>query len=625
MAKAPVVITRNYGGLAADLKEGPKYSFAYSRHLDFRKQATVTSILPKTVKESSTTVTGLVTEAIQLPSGKIVAIDSSGGVYTRSTAGSWAKNGTVLTNTAAGMAYNLQHDTIYVPGLTAMHSITNADGRFSGGSFTVNESVFVAQVDQSASSSANTYTTTTSITETSVNMLSFVPAIEPLYSVKIWVTTKGTGDVTVTMHDAANNLLGTVTKTAAQLTNGALNEFVFTSVRMSVVPNASTYHFHVTHDGAGTATTIGTGTASDLSTARYESYSNRFVDPVNDFHPAIDFLQYICIGNERYLAVWEPISQANPTELELEQHRIVFPTGYEVCGLALWNEYLAIACEKRSTSSTNEFQDGRIFFWNGTSTTWDFSVPVPEGAPYGLATERNLLTYIANGAKWGWNGGEPQKIFQLPYTDFEFTDAETYMVNYPHTQAVRNGVALTAFPSETNSTAIQHGVYSFGSRMKNYPDSFGYSYTMSTGTRTNGTLRLGMLKNFGDKMFLSWRDGATYGVDVVDPDSDPFSEATWESLIIDNNRPDKTKQATEMIITFKALPTGCTVTPKYKIDRATNYTSGTAAVAGDTRVRLNINDRYKEIQLAYDLVATTTTPEITGVVFIYDGLAQERD
>lgn len=627
MAKQPVSLTRWHGGLSPDNKEGPEHSFAYSRHIDFRKKPTGLSILPKTVKETGTTVTELITDMLQLPSGKMVAIGDAGGVYVRTTSGVWSKDGTTLTDTACGMVYNLQHDTIYIAGLQYMHSITNADGRFSGGTFTVNDKVFGPQVDQSATGHANTYTTLSSISETSANRLTFIPAIEPLYSIKVWVTTKGTGDVTFTLHDAANNKLGEVTKTAAQLVNGELNEIVFTNVRMSVRPNASQYHVHVTHStsGGGTSTTIGTSTSSDLSTAEHETYSYRFVDPINNFHPMENFLQYICIANERYLAVWEPISQTNPTESELEQHRLIFPTGYEVCGIEQWNEYLAVAVEKRSTSATNEFQDGRIFLWNGTDTNWTDQIPVPEGAPYGLKTFGNRLMYIAGNALYAWAGGEPQKVFQFPNTDTEYTDAEQYTVINPHMLAVRNGILIAGFPSVTNSASIEHGLYSYGARMKNYSPSFGYSYTISTGNRTNGTLRIGMVKSFGDKLFVSWRDGSNYGVDVVSPNSDPFATATIETLLIDGSRPDKYKMAADFKLTFEALPIGATVTPKYKIDRESSWQTGTAAVAGDTEITLNINKRFKEIQLGMDIEATTTSPQIISATLIADELSAEAD
>ena len=628
MAKIPIIITRWSGGSSGSDKEGTENSFAYSRHIDFRKNPNLLTILPKTVKETGTTVTANIIEMVQLPSGKIVAIDGDGEVYTRSTAGSWALvAGGPLDNAAYGMIYNRQHDTIYVSGFTSIHSITNADGRF-GGSLTLNSNTFTALVDQSATSSANSYTTTGTITETAVNMLSITPTIEPLYSLKLWVTAKGTGDVTVTMHDAANNTLGTVTKTAASLTDGALNEWLFTTqVRMSARPNPSTYHFHVTHP-SGTATTIGTSTASNLSTARFSSLSDRLVNPVNDFHPIYQFLQYYMILNERYVAVWEPISQSAPTALEFNQHRLTFPEGYEGTSGAIWTEYFAVATEKRSTSATNEFQQGKIFFWDGTSQSYNFVIDVPEGAPYGLFSHKNTLYYFAGGGWYAWSGGDPVKIFQMPLTDTEYTDLATYFINYPHTMAVRNGILLGAFPSQTTSTTTEFGVYSFGARNRHYSESFGYSYTISTGTRTYtgaNALRISCIKSFGDKLFIAWNDTANKGVDKVSPDSDPFATATWESLIIDNGRPDKTKEAVRMEITFKALPTGCTITPKYKIDRASGFTSGTAAVATETVIKLNINKRYKEIQLALDAVATTATPEIISINFVYENLTSEKD
>lgn len=623
MGKRPIIITENWGGQAPDLKQGPANSFAYSRHIDFRKYPTMLSILPETGKESSTTVTGLITELIRLPSGKLVGVDSSGGVYTRATNGTWAKNGTTLPNTAYGMVYNLQHDTIYVPGTYTVHSITNADGRF-GGSFTVNSNTLTAQVDQSATDSTNSYTTLGSISEADANKLTVTPTIEPHYSIKLWVKTKGTGPLTVTMHDAANNTLGSTTVLSANITSDALNEFVVTTpVRMNVRPNASQYHFHVTHP-SGTASPIGVATSGELSTARFETYSHRLVSPTNGFHPAYEFLQFILILNERYVAAWEPISQSAPSANEFLQHRLIFPSGYEATSGAIWTEYFMVGTEKRSASSTNEFQEGKIFGWDGISTSYNFIIDVPEGAPYSLFSQGNVLYYFAGGGWYAWSGGNPVKIFQLPNTDSEYKDESLSLVNYPHTQAVRNGILVGGFPSQTSSTSIEHGVYSFGNRNVNYSKSFGFSYTISTGSRTNGTLRIGVVKAFGDQMFISWRDDSTYGVDIVSPNSDPFSTAVWESLIYDGGRPDKDKSITEVKLTFKALPTGATITPKYKINRG-DWVTGTAATEGATECILNVNNRFKEIQIGFDAVATTTTPEIISASLLVEDLGSESD
>lgn len=635
MSKFPIVFSSFEGGWSSDIKQGAGGTFWYSRGIDFRKSPSELSVLPGMAKESGSVVTDLITDMIQLPSGAYVAIDRSGGVYQRTTGGVWSKNATVLTNTAYSLIYNQQQDTIYIPGTARVHSITNADNRF-GAAFTVNEGTFTNQQDQTATlGHANTYTTTGAVSEAAADRKSFTPTIEPLYSVKVWVTTKGSGSLTVTVHDAANNVMGTATLTNGNITNGAYNEFVFaTPLRMLAKPNPATYHFHVTHP-SGTAHTIGTSTASDLTTADYNTQSNRLVSPNNGFHPMLEFLQYICIGNERYLAVWEPISQSAPSATEFNQHRLTFPPGYEVTSLALYSQYIAIACERRSTSATNEFQDGKIFLWDGTSTTYNLIINVPEGAPYGLHAHKNRLYWFANGGWWAWAGGNPAKVFQMRNTDPEFLGSTPYLVNYPNSMTVRNGILLGAFPSETNSTTIEHGVYSFGARDKNYPESIGESYNMSTGSLTNGTLRQGMIKNFGDKLFLSWRDGSSYGVDKIDASSNPVATATWESLLTDLQfvsvkrrfaRPDNDKQGTYLVVVFnQPLPTGCTVTPKYKINREASWQTGTAAVAGDTTAKLNITKRYKESQVGFDVVCTTGTPHISALIYVTDSLGAELD
>ena len=629
MPKKPIIIQNWYGGQSSSTKQGTQASFAYSRHTDFRKDPAGISLLPKTVKESGSVVTGLVTQMVKLTSGKIVAIDDAGGVYQRATNGTWTKEASTLTDTACGMVYHYQHDTIYIPGLTAMHSITNADGRFSGGVFTVNSATFSASLDNSATNSTNSYTTTSAVNEGATHKLSVTPTIEPLYSIKVWVTTKGTGDLTVTMHDLANNSLGSVTKTVASITNGALNEFVFTTpVRMSAKPNPSTYHFHITNDGAGTASLIGASTASDFSTARFETYGNRFLNPVNAFHPAIDFLQYLCFGNGRYLSVWEPISQVAPSNTEYLRHKLTFEPGYEVCGLDKYNEFLAVAVEKRSTTASSDFQDGRIYFWDGTAPNFNFYIPTPEGSPYSLFAHKNALFWTAGGAWWTYAGGEPVKLKTFPNTDSEYSDATDTTIVNPNMACIRRSVFLQGYPTSTTNLSLQHGVYSWGAVDKNYPDGLGYSYSISTATRLNtgaNNLRIGMIKNFGDKLYISWRDSSSYGVDIVDNNSDPFAEGTIESLIMDDGRPDKTKMALERVISFEALPTGATVTAQYKVDRETSWQGIETATVGKTELRQNIDKRHKEIQFAINMVATTVTPKITSDVIIIDTLRGEQD
>src|SRR6185503_8554136 len=156
-----------------------------------------------------------------------------------------------------------------------------------------------------------------------------------------------------------------------------------------------------------------------------------------------------------------------------------------------------------------------------------------------------------------------------------------------------------------------------------YPNSFGYSYASSPGYLNNNTggitnLQLGCVYNFVDSMYISWAYTSggvtTYGLDVLDNTSAAALTATWESLIFDGGSRYKQKEAMRLKISCVGLPTGCTVTPFYKLDRG-NKVSGTAITTGGTSAMQELNLRYHEISYGFDVTcssSTLTPPTITG-------------
>lgn len=390
--------------------------------------------------------------------------------------------------------------------------------------------------------------------------------------------------------------------------------------------------FEVATDKGGApvnTTSAGSGTHTLLRQplVTYETWVSRLISTQNGMHPAITFQNFLCIGNGRYLTAWEPTASV-PTNNEWKHLKLAFPPGYEVCGLALYDEFLAIACEKKSSDSSKEFQDGKIFFWDGSAGTFNFFVDVPEGAPYSLFSHKNILYYLAGGEWFAYAGGQPVKLWRFPNTDGEYSDANDYIVSYPYTATVRKGVLLQGFPSETSNQGIKHGVYSYGSMDKNHPNAFGYDYVISTGTKlATSTLRIGHVANYGEELYIAWRDDSTYGVDIVNNSSDPATSFSWESLIFDNGRADKPKTAIQIKVGFKSLPSGASITPKYKIDRG-DWTSGTAQETdGTTEATFDIGSKdYKEIQIGFDGTHSgSVTPEVNYVAFIFDDNKEQKD
>ena len=624
MSKNALIQKRFDGGMAPDVQLGPANSFAYSRHIDFRKKPSQMTVLPKTVEEGNGVIVDLIQNTVMDLTGKIYALGDQGYVYRRTTAGAW---GTVakLDDGNFGLSYRTDVDKIFLASSTTVSEFSPVSG---SSVIDVDKYGESASTDSGATLSGGTevYTLPTAVNEAGNNKQEFTSDIEPLSKIRVQVSDGGTGNWTLTLHDGLNNTLATSTVANASITDDRYLDFEFSSqVRIYVKPSARTYHFHLTSTVADGS--VKCSTASDLNTCDFTIYADRLIDTKNGMHPMWTFLQYELIGNGNYLSVWEPLSD-EPSNAEWLRHKLTFPAGLEVCGGDVWQEYAAIACEKRTDSG--DPQEGYIFFWDGLSSTYNFFIRVPEGAPYTLHSYKDVLYYEAGGAWYAYAGGAPVKLRTMPNTDSEYSDTTDTTITYPYMATVRRGVHLLGYPSYTTNQSLEHGAYSYGASNKDFMESFGFNHTISTGTRlnTSGNLRLGHLKSYGDTTFLSWRDGSNYGLDKIDNSSDPYGEATWESLFTDNGIPFKEKTGNYIVATFDPLPSGVSLVLKYRTERDGAWTESSAFTSSNTPkniAKMPISPkRYLEIQSGYDLTITgTETPIITSVGLVYDDNKQE--
>lgn len=665
MAKLPLVFKGFAGGLATDLKSGIKNSFAGtagagslgSYAVDFRRSPSQLTVLPKPVREDNGIVTDLVQNEVMTRDGTIYAIGSTGGFYKRTTAGLWSREANINVGTY-GIDYRYDTDSIYLTQNKSVSLYNNVSGTngtpamymsFYGQSFsTYNNSDTVGfNVSAYQAGSAQTTRIGTSVLEQNTALRYFQSDIEPLAKISVFVTAKGTGDWTLTLHDGLNNVLATKTITNANLTNNVFNDFTFTTpVRIYVAANigngiisgnARTYHFHLTSTVADG--TVSSSAINDLSTCDLQVWADRMVMTQNGMHPMIRFQQYEIIGNGNYISAWEPLTEP-PTNNEWLRHRLTFPSEYEVCGLSVFNEYLAIACEKSTSSNTSVPQEGLIFWWDGVSPTYNYLTKIPEGSPQGIHEYKNVIYYFAGGAWYaiGSPASNPVKIRTMPGSATEYSGAAAPLKVYPYAATVRRGIHLMGYPSMTTDTSINYGVYSWGSVDKNFPESFGYNYLLSTGSTNysvSNNLTIGMVKSFGDTLHISWRDTLNdggYGVDVITNASAPATNATWESLIFDNGNPMKEKTGCYITASFLTLPSDCSFKIKYKLDRATSWTYSNefteAALLYPNQARFDVTsdgsgNRFFECQIGLDITSGTTSPTFTGITLVFDNNTNE--
>lgn len=643
------------GGQATDKKTGQSNSFANSQSLDFRKSPSQISVLPGTRRGDGGIVTDLVQNEVMTETGRTYSIGSNGNVYTCDTTGTWSLFGNIDTAGTFGINYRQDQDAIYIPGTTTVSSITNVSTSpvlnigYYGESQSTYDNTSQAGFNVNSNQSGSTLATAilTSYTENNPSQERFFQTdIQPISKIGVNITAIG-GDWTLVVHDGLNNQLGTKTVTPTAI---GVNYFTFsTPIKANVGPNAAqTYHFHLTSTVTGGA--VSSSATNDLSSCDMQLWANRLVATTNGIHPQVTFQQFECIGNGRYLSVWENLGEATPSNSAWQRQKLSFPPGYEVCGLTVFNEYLVIATE-RITSGTNTPQEGIIFYWDGLSDTYNYFTRIPEGSPEAIHEFENAIYYEAGG---NWYvitsvAATPQKIRRFPGSENVYTNSNVQTRVYPYMGTVRYGIHLLGWPSTTGNTEIPYGVYSWGKTDYLQPNSFGYSYILSTGdqfvTDTNN-LTIGMVKNFGNVLHISWRDGSTYGVDVVDATSTPAPYATYESLIEDNSFTTKQKLASYVEARWLTIQDGVSIVLKYSINRGDwVYSSGSTsnAAGGFSNAhpwavddapnygRLDIGtsgteERFYELQIGVDVYCDSTvtqTPVIVGVSAPFDTLDSE--
>lgn len=661
--KRPVIQNSFEGGLGTDLKDGLKNSFAGSGGIgllgtygiDFRKKPSQFSVLPGLVREDAGVVNDLIQNEVMCPNGTIYAIGSKGSFYRRTTSAVWSLEAGINIGTF-GMDYRQDTDNIYIP-TTKSVSVYSGVSTSSPAMYMNFYGPSYCQYDNSATlgffaaafqeSSSLTYLLPTSLAENSTNLRYFQSDIEPLMKISVYVVNKGTGDWTLTLHDGNNKVLATSTVTNANLNNGVFNDFIFTSapngqVRIYIAPNARTYHIHMTstiNDG-----TLSASTVNDLSTCDLMVWSDRLVRTNNGMHPMARFLQYEIIGNGNYVSAWEPLNSTDTTTMtspatsaEWVQNQLTFPMGYEVCGLAVQSEFLVVALEQNTSTTSSIPQSGLIAFWDGSSPTYNYFIEIPEGSPYGIHSYKNIVYYYAGGALYGIASPttQPVKAKTMPGTDLEFTGNTDTFIVYPYAMTIRKGVHLFGFPSSTTNVNPNFGVYSYGSVDKNYPDTLGYSYIISTGSTqysSSNSLQIGMVRSYGDLLHVSWQDqlNGGYGIDFINNSSSAQKNSSFESLIFDNGFTAKRNKALRIYVNFLLLPSDCSFMIKYKIDRATSWTYSPVITAASVQSNIasfdisSMNGTYfYEFQSGLDIISGTQPPIFTSMTLIYDDTKEE--
>lgn len=626
-----------FDGQSFDKKIGPKSSFAYSRGFDWRKNPSqlVQGMQPRRI--DSGTITSLITNIVQASTGERFALDTAGNLYCISTTNTVNKIGSIGENGGFGLLYRSDTDTLYIAGLHKIH--TYGPVKQTTTRKLTRDFLSTSESDNTTGSypgirsgGQQSYALKSALSELGADQLHFTSDIEPLTSLKLQVTDKGSGNWTVVVHDPLHRELATETVLAASMDNG-LREFTFdTPVPLLVKPNARIYHVHV-YSSNGTGT-VASGNSNELDTADFRITADRFVSDGNGVHCMEHFLHYIAIQHGRYLALWEPLTDA-PDNREYVRHKIIAPDNYDGCGLCKTDEYLVQAFRKVATDTSRNFQEGLLLFWDGlakigTVGSYNFYIEV-KGTIQAIYTENNIPHIIVDNTLFVWLGGKTlTRVRDLPNTDMDFTSVKDNTQMYPYLLTSWRKMLHIGYPGSTTNEALEFGVYNYGSLAPEFDPSLGYQYQLSHGSRntSGGTpLQIGCVAGFGDELYISWRKGTQYGLDLVDNSCKPASGFKVRMPQFDALNIHKLKEAKSVVVATNPIPSGTSVYLTYTLDDGTEVVASNPLPTGATQGVLNIDgERFHVIDYGLQGSSddTVTQPlRVRAIALEWDPLKEE--
>ena len=606
MAKKILVISDYSGGISPNEKLFQKNSALFIKRLEIHEDPShlVQSRLP--AKVSGTTVTGLphwCSDGTPWDTNRYF-YDEDGEIYRETSGGTWSNIRSVSNSSGNGM--HVFDGGLWYASDENVGVYANLD---QPSTLAFNDTIFeddVYNISQIGGGTTNTYTTpVTPISETDTNKLTFTNQHDPIMKMVLNIVSKGSGDWTITVHDTKNTVLHQQTWTNASLSTGDYT-FTFTNpIRLSV---GKEYHIHVTSTVADG--TINTLTASDLSDAKFELYFKPLID--TQWHPMVDHQSQLLIGNGNHIAVWD--------KEVYEPNLIVLDSGFEARTMCIVNEYVIVGCTKGDGVYQSEM--GRLYFWDGIEEAYNFYQDVPAGLVNAIVNLDNGLLGVYGERGEIYAGAD--QLIKL-YKQIPSLARDKKVEVYPGAITNWRQMALIGYAGSTDDgTSLIQGVYTYGKPEQKQKNSLVYSYTVSTGTESDTNLRIGMVKGIGDDCYIGWDDDGTFGVDKVSLSSSRATSGSYESLIFDGGASDVILPL-ELVIEFEPLLTNQTITPKYKLDRATSWTTGNTATVGATRAELPIFTRCDEIQVGFDLAAPDE--DVVTIIHIklrHDDLSEEQ-
>jgi len=564
MAKAkPIVIDNfNLGGLADSKFSGIEHSLAELVGFDLHSTPGLLKVRQKLTKISASTVDAFAKVGIPCSDGNSYFFSSTTGKVWKVTSTftvSLAHTTTPDKGGAGCLGAKEYNGYIYWATEKRLHRI--AVSGLSDWATNAVEDWQEINLDQAAlGGTGQTYTLTTGVNEGVTHRQTYTPVKRGLEAVGVNIGAKGTGDWTVTVHDAANNSIGSKTIVNASLAAG-FNIFEFASVIYPVVGDAHHIHIHSTvADG-----TVVSNVTTDLEGGNIKIYTTS--DP--EFHP-MEIQNLILFIGDRHL-----VHQVDNQTFSRDALDIKPP--YRIKSLGVLRTNLLIG-----TYIADNVNKTEILIWNTLSVSFTSSDPIEEAGINAFLQADNFVLVNAGlaGNIYYYNGETLEQFKRVPG---DYSDTKKAVV-HPGSVGNLHGLMLFGFSNNTGNPANQ-GVYVMGKYARNYPLVLDFSFPISE--RSGGAfvltgIEIGAIVVAGFDVLIAWKNGSTFGIDKIDY-SNKLDGAYFESRVAIIER-EMLQNFGNFLVAYESLPASTAIAIGYKMNHAGSYTATTIVNDTDRKV-----------------------------------------
>ena len=206
----------------------------------------------------------------------------------------------------------------------------------------------------------------------------------------------------------------------------------------------------------------------------------------------------------------------------------------------------------------DKVEEGWLWTWDKIQPSWIQRRMVAErGINALLQGEFLMIQAGVRGGLYFWDTSSLLRIKKLP--------GEFAWVN-PGGVTIMGGLPLLGVNGSNKC-----GIYSYGRLNKNDPYALNLEYIPSHGKFEN--VLIGALTMYEDRIYCSWKDGTTFGTDVLDPDNK--AEARYEGLVFDGGESFTQKGFRQIKVVTKPLPRDCSIEVFFKVNQQTDWQKAT--------------------------------------------------